>query len=379
MKNYRRRRPSSGGGNASFWLSFLDLMSVLVLIFIFVIFSMMYTLKEAQDNYIQAHNEYEIALAELEAKNEENANLLVLVSDYETQLNDTQDALDEANKQLIVITGEKANLQTELDEQKTLVVSLKAQAESDKGELIRLRDYNKQLSDENTQLAGTNASLKRENADLITQQQKDKNELSLYQQRLSDAQTQLEALLGVKAEIIQELSNELRRNGIEVTVDTQTGAIVLPSSMMFNSGKAVLSRDGERFLDNFLPVYLNVLLSDRFEGYVAEIVIEGHTDSTPRGGFADAYLGNLGLSLERAEAVANYVLDPDYMRTELHLSQTQVNRFKKLVTTSGRSFSDLKTNPDGSENAEQSRRVEIKFRLVDADSVYATQQIIRQE
>ena len=378
MSAYRKYKASSSGNSGSFWLSFSDMMSVLVLIFIFVIFSMIYTLKEAQDKYVEAHNEYEIALAELEAKNEENANLLVLVSDYENQLNQAQDELNEANRQLVVITGEKNKLQTAFDEQNTLVISLQAQAESDRGELIRLRDYNRQLNDENTRLAGTNASLQSENAALYRQQQQDQNELSLYQQRLSEAQTQLEALLGVKAEIIQELSSELNRNGIRVTVDTQTGAIVLPSSMMFNSGKSDLSDEGQRFLDSFLPVYLNVLLSERFSDYVAEIVIEGHTDSTPVGRYADAYLGNLGLSLQRAQAVADYVLDPAYMRTSLRLSGEKVDRFRSLMTTSGRSYSDLVYNADGSENAERSRRVEIKFRLVDADSVYATQQIMQQ-
>ena len=377
MKAHYRQKVPLSGGSGSFWLSFSDMMSVLVLIFIFVIFSMIYTLKEAQDKYVEAHNEYEIALAELEAKNEENTNLLVLISEYETQLIDTMDELDEANRQLIVITGDKDKLQTQLDEQSALVVILQAQAESNRGELIRLRDYNKQLSDENTALLGTNATLQSENAALYRQQEQDKNQLSVYEQRLTQAQTQLEALLGVKAEIIQELSNELSRNGVRVKVDTQTGAIVLPSSMMFQSGKSDLSDDGKSFLDSFLPVYLNVLLSERFSNYVAEIIIEGHTDSTPRGGYADAYLGNLDLSLQRAEAVANYVLEPAYMRLSLGLDTSHISRFRALVTTSGRSYSDLELNADGSENAEKSRRVEIKFRLIDADSVYATQQIMQ--
>ena len=44
MKRYRKQTASSSNG--SFWLSFSDMMSVLVLIFIFVIFSMMFTLNE---------------------------------------------------------------------------------------------------------------------------------------------------------------------------------------------------------------------------------------------------------------------------------------------------------------------------------------------
>ena len=61
-----RRKGRSGGENGSFWLSFSDMMSVLVLIFIFVIFSMMFTLNEQETKYIEARNEYQIALARAE-------------------------------------------------------------------------------------------------------------------------------------------------------------------------------------------------------------------------------------------------------------------------------------------------------------------------
>ena len=49
MKAYTRKKNAASGSNGSFWLSFSDMMSVLVLIFIFVIFSMMFTLNEQEN------------------------------------------------------------------------------------------------------------------------------------------------------------------------------------------------------------------------------------------------------------------------------------------------------------------------------------------
>ena len=62
MSAYRRYKPQSSGNSGSFWLSFSDMMSVLVLIFIFVIFSMIYNLKQAQDDYVAASAPYFLQL-----------------------------------------------------------------------------------------------------------------------------------------------------------------------------------------------------------------------------------------------------------------------------------------------------------------------------
>ena len=161
-------------------------------------------------------------------------------------------------------------------------------------------------------------------------------------------------------------------------IDENTGALTLSSSTLFSRGNAVLSDAGKSTLDRYLKIYLNVLLSQKYRGYVAEIIIEGHTDSSPRGEKRGEYeyLGNLELSLDRAEAVANYILDPYYMRYTLGLSDSQMQYFKSLVTTSGRSSSDL-IMVNGYEDSDASRRVVIKFRLVDADSIEATKGLIQ--
>ena len=200
--------------------------------------------------------------------------------------------------------------------------------------------------------------------------------LSSYQKELEQQQAVLEQMVGVKAQLIQALSEELQRNRVEVTVDSQTGAITLPSEMLFAVGQNELSFNGMDYLDRFLPVYLNVLLSDEFRPYIAEIVIEGHTDSSGKAG-TDAYLYNLELSQKRALSVSNYILDQQYMRYTLGLNDTNMRTLRTLVTASGRSYSALIRNADGSENRTASRRVEIKFRLKDDQTIDATEALLR--
>ena len=74
-----------------------------------------------------------------------------------------------------------------------------------------------------------------------------------------------------------------------------------------------------------------MLLSDEFRSYVAEIIIEGHTDSN------GTYLHNLQLSQERALSVANYVLGDSFMSDTLGLNASAKKTLLGLVTASGRS------------------------------------------
>ena len=119
-------------------------------------------------------------------------------------------------------------------------------------------------------------------------------------------------------------------------------------------------------MDQFLPVYLNVLFSEEYKGYVSEIIIEGHTDST--GG----YLSNLELSQQRALAVASYVLG-DSCRA---VSADVKNQLRPVVTVNGRSFSDRIFDANGVEDMAASRRVVFKFRLTDEQMIQQLRQIL---
>ncbi len=416
MRAFNRRKPVRAKETGSFWLSFSDMMSVLVLVFIFVIFSMMLTLAEQTERLKKTEEQYTEAMIRMKQSEEElNAKEQMLI----LQSNKLDELTEEMNRQAVLLSEKEEELEKTLSENRIIILDLEQrlndeisenenlqtrimmlegnkQAQQDeidrllldierqKKELDALGiDYSNLLTYANqtlnalestqNQLADANNELN-DARNMLSSQNK---ALSAYETELERQQKMLEQMVGVKAQIIEALSKELTRNNISVTVDAQTGAITLPSEMLFAVGANMLSGQGEVYLDRFLPVYLSVLLSDEFSPYIAEIIIEGHTDSSGKAGY-DAYLYNMQLSQQRALSVTNYVLRYDYMTYNLGLTQAQQSLLRTLVTASGRSFSALIYNFDGTENKAASRRVEIKFRLKDDQTIGATEAILKQ-
>ena len=113
-------------------------------------------------------------------------------------------------------------------------------------------------------------------------------------------------------------------------------------------------------------MYLDVLFSEEYRGYVSEIIIEGHTDSV------GSYISNLLLSQQRAYNVASYVLADGYP----YISEETRAHLRQVTTANGRSESDLIYDADGTENQSASRRVVFKFRLTDEQMVAQLQSIL---
>ncbi len=180
-------------------------------------------------------------------------------------------------------------------------------------------------------------------------------ELESQKTIIEQQQEQIEAILGVKTELVEALKIKFADSGYQIKIDPQTGAIIFDSSLLFNSGSASLNRDGVEFLKSFLPEYFSVLLSDNFAQSVAEIIIEGHTDTV--GG----YMMNLQLSQNRAVSVVSFCLDE---KAGL-LTKEEIEELRILLTANGKSWTMPIYNEDGTVNLDASRRVEIKFRLKD--------------
>ena len=133
--------------------------------------------------------------------------------------------------------------------------------------------------------------------------------------------------------------------------------------MFFEVNSFTIKQSGQELLNRFLPVYLGVLMQDEYKDYVAEIIIEGHTDST------GTYLSNLKLSQNRALAVAEYCLQ---MNT---LSAQMKQKLQDILTATGKSYSDP-VLVNGVEDKEASRRVEFKFRLMDTQMLEQMNEIL---
>ena len=81
-------------------------------------------------------------------------------------------------------------------------------------------------------------------------------------------------------------------------IGSQTGALTLNASVMFDYDQAELTDSGKRTLSMVLPTYCKVLLNDSYKKYLGEIIIDGYTDTD------GDYSYNLELSQKRSLAVA---------------------------------------------------------------------------
>lgn len=343
----RRTRSKPRGDQGAAWISYSDMMAALLLLFVLVL----------------CYSVYQY-FAMLESKTTELQNQETLLSAQQTTLDeqaiillDQQATLDE---QAIILATKQAELdakQTELD---NLVILLGDQQTTLDEQSVTLQEQQVIIIATQTLLTEREAELASANLELQNKQiALDDASLLLQQQQLalSNQQQKLDDLVGVKTQIIRELSTALSSANLSATVDHNTGDIVLESTVFFDTGKNNIKDSGKELLDRFIPIYLGVLLQPEYADYLGEIIIEGHTDTK------GAYLLNLELSQERALSVATYCLEMP------GLSNEQSTLLRSILTAKGRSFSNPVYNADGSINMDASRRVEFKFRLKDTEMI----------
>ena len=360
MSRYSRRgRVRQSGEKNSFWLSFSDLMSALVLVIILVLFYILYQYFLMYDDYEERRDQMVVLQASLEQSEEDIAAQQAALTAAQTELDEKTAALTTAQADLLSAQDELTAAQEDLAVQQMLLQA--AQAAADKTQ--------EELDAQEAQLQVTLAQLDEQQAQLEAQQSQmaaQQNQIAEQQSQLQQQQQQIEDLVGVRTQIISDLSSALREANISATVDPTSGAIALASDVLFATGESQLTDEGRSRIDAFLPVYLDVLFSEEYRGYVSEIIIEGHTDSV------GSYISNLLLSQQRAYNVASYVLADGYP----YISEETRAHLRQVTTANGRSESDLIYDADGTENQSASRRVVFKFRLTDEQMVAQLQSIL---
>ena len=330
MRSTRPQARRRFGNSGVQWLSFSDLMSALLLIFILIMFYIMY----------QYFDMLEIKMAEIARQQYD-------LEQANASLDEKSAKLTEAEKQMLT--------------QQIKLNATEADLASKQEELSKAQSL---VSEKEQEIAAQQEKLDALSIQLGTQQ----TQIDQQQAKLDEQQQQIEALVGMRTRIITSLSSALKTANISAQVDPTNGSIALESDVLFELGRYDLSERGERFIDRFLPVYLDVLFSDEYREYVAEIIIEGHTDST------GSYIDNLELSQRRALAVASYVLDDGYRG----ITPAQKNQLRVVTTANGRSFSDPVLDEYGNEDMDASRRVVFKFRLTDEQMIEQLKSILEQ-
>jgi len=187
-----------------------------------------------------------------------------------------------------------------------------------------------------------------------------------YRTMLEEKQSEINRLLGVRAQIVQALDREFSDSELDIEIDPQTGAIRFKGGVFFDLDSTEISDTGRRYLEEFIPKYMAIILSPSFRPYVAQIIVEGHTDQS------GTYLYNLDLSQRRAFAVVREILGPDF--PEFPEKQLLQN----AITANGRSYSQpLREN--GRIDWDRSRRVEFQFRLKDDELIQQVKDLLGKE
>ncbi len=197
-------------------------------------------------------------------------------------------------------------------------------------------------------------------------------EIENARQELTTTKQELQDIVGIRTDIIGALQSAFSNSTMKV--DAQTGSITFSSDVLFRYNSALLTSESKETLENIIPRYLGVLLQEQFRDYIAEIIIEGHTDTD------GSYQSNMELSYERANAVADFCLDKNN-----GLSETEITQLQKLLTVNGKSWSNPVYQKDSEGNSTEvvdmaaSRRVEIKFRLKEDEMIKKIAGILAQE
>ena len=225
-----------------------------------------------------------------------------------------------------------------------------------------LKNYMAQLDDANTKVSMTQEELQAAYNAIAAKQE----EVDATQEELRATKSQLQDIVGVRTDIIRALQESL--DGSSMTVDAQNGSITFSSDVLFRYNSAVLTENSKNTLREVIPTYLSVLLQDDYRPYIAEIIVEGHTDT--EGGYAS----NMELSFARANAVATFC-----QNSKNGLTDDQITELQNVLTVNGRSYSSPVYKEGTSEvDMAASRRVEIKFRLKEDEMIEKINEVLNE-
>lgn len=314
----------SNSTEQNFWVSYADLMAGLLFVFILVLGAIVV-------KYVFIQND----LSGIKTDLIQQQQLLTLKEEELLQKN--QNIL-RMSDELDALKKEKSILNIALETSQFALMQREEEANQTKGELLLAH----------TLLEETNQTLEIKNAQILQLTQTLLEQQSIHNTLLEDlnlAKTRIKSLTGIRFKVVQELKNKMGRS---IHIDPNSGAIRLPSSVLFDVGSFEIKPEAKVKLKETLEPYFEVLLGDdEIRQNIDKIIIEGHTDSD------GTYMNNLELSQKRALSVMAFIYTWDEKRHPV---------LQNYLSAQGRSYSD-RIIKNGLEDKEASRRIEIKFSL----------------
>lgn len=178
-----------------------------------------------------------------------------------------------------------------------------------------------------------------------------------------------EEFKATKEQLYSELENEFKDDfkKWQVELDKDLSIKFTNPDVLFESGQTTIRPDFIKILDDFLPRYFNVLMQEKYKDKIAEIRIEGHTDTVAAPKYdKDPYIGNVILSQLRSAQVLKHFRNMEYYK---NLTKKDEQKLQFWLTANGLSYGRTLDNEKQltaisgkSANNNLSRRVE--FRII---------------
>jgi outer membrane protein OmpA-like peptidoglycan-associated protein len=136
--------------------------------------------------------------------------------------------------------------------------------------------------------------------------------------------------------------------------------------VLFDEGSSDITPYFQSILTDFLPKYLSVVLQDKYKDKIAEIRIEGHTNTKPIGITNDPYIDNMKLSQDRARNVLAFLRTLNCFND---LQQSEKDRLQYWLTANGLSYGrsvdkDYKITFESKQPIDNDKSRRVEFRIV---------------
>ena len=295
-------------------------------------------LEEEKALALKLNNELETKTKNLELSNEQIKSITAILEDKDNNIRLLNKSLED-EKNVVLSKVELLNLNIEeMNKLKALLFDYELKEKEQ-------NDIKEELS---TKVKNQENMISLKDEELIMLENKILTQSKLHQKLVEEfdiTKVKIKHLTGIKITVISNLRKKL---GKSINIDEKSGAITFSSNILFDQGEYTLKEESKQELSLVLKKYLQALLDDEdIRKYIHSITIEGHTDSD------GSYLDNLALSQQRALEVMQF----------LYTSQiADKTLLEKYVNASGRSYSDI-VYKNGVEDKDNSRRIEIKFRI----------------
>jgi outer membrane protein OmpA-like peptidoglycan-associated protein len=135
-------------------------------------------------------------------------------------------------------------------------------------------------------------------------------------------------------ELMKEFNDDFQKWQVEL--DKDLSIKFTNPEVLFASGETDINSYFQQILNDFLPRYFEIILKPKYKDKIAEIRIEGHTDTVPAPKFdKDPYIGNIILSQLRSTQVIKHLRSLEYYN---NLSQEDEYLLQFWITSNGLSF-----------------------------------------